>query len=303
MSRFRFVKEFLNLSTAEKTGIWILLLVSIAIPLFSALAPQKCNSKNKTNVSEFEQQILNWEKAVAEQNNKQKVDFSLDAPNQSAARSKLEPFNFDPNLLSAEEWMKLGLSDKQIKSILKFRQKGGVFKTKSDFKRMYMISDDEYAILEPFILLPDKIEVSVNNTQKEYKEPALVELNSADSATLDAVKGIGPSLVKRIIGLRTKLGGFIRIEQLHEVYGLDSTQYASISPRLFVNPYLVRKINVNTADLSELRSHPYIDNNVALSIVNYRKQHGNYQLLTDIKKSALVTDEVFNKISPYLTVQ
>lgn len=303
MSKFRFVKEFLNLSSTEKIGIWILLVIAVAFPLLSFFVPLSSNNKSKTDVSAFEQQISSWEKAVAEQNNKQNVDFTLQAPNQSATKSKLDPFNFDPNLLSTEEWIKLGLTDKQTSSIMKFRQKGGVFKTKSDFKRMYMISEGEYAVLEPFILLPEKIDYTANNHKKEYKEPAPVELNSADSAALDAVKGIGPSLSRRIITYRSKLHGFISIEQLREVYGLDSAQYSTISPRLFVNPYLVNKINVNKADLTELRNHPYIGNNVALSIVNYRKQHGDYQLLTDIKKSALVTDEVYQKISPYLTVQ
>ncbi|PKP02142.1 MAG: hypothetical protein CVU11_12925 [Bacteroidetes bacterium HGW-Bacteroidetes-6] len=297
MDRFRIFKDFLNLSRAEKTGIWLLFIITITLPLLAFYIPLGESDQHKTDFSLFEQQISAWEKAVDEQSQQKQIDFSLEAPTQSATLSRLEPFNFDPNKLSADEWSKLGLSDWQTGSIMKFRQRGGEFRTKADFQRMYVISEEEYTVLEPFIMLPEKTE------KRKYKEPAPVEINSADSTALEAINGIGPSLAHRIIGYRSKLHGFVNVEQLREVYGLDSVQYATISPQVFVNPYLVKKINVNRASFDELRSHPYIENNVALSIINYRKQHGDYQLLSDIKKSVLVTDNIYIKISPYLTVQ
>ena len=66
---------------------------------------------------------------------------------------------------------------------------------------------------------------------------------------------------------------------------------------------MIQKININTVSFDELKSHPYIGYNIALSLINYRKQHGEYTVLSDIKKSALVTEDVYEKISPYLTIQ
>jgi competence protein ComEA len=117
------------------------------------------------------------------------------------------------------------------------------------------------------------------------------------------VKGIGPYIAMKIIEQRTKLGGFYSKEQLREVYRVDSIRYAEIEPYLTVDPFEVKKLNINTATLDELKVHPYIRYNIANSIISIRQQHGRFSTIEGIKKSHLVTEDIFRKIAPYLTVE
>lgn len=305
MSRFKFIKEFLNLSRTEKTGIWLLLAIMIFIIVFSLFYQNSKTSIVSNDFSEFEKQILKWESSINDIKEQNNIYNDLNAPAYSIAKSKLNPFPFDPNKLDQNGWKELGLTDKQIKSILNYRQKGGQFRIKKDFAKIYTISKEEFSVLEPYIQLPDELKKNDKNysATSTKNEEIRVEINSADTAELKKVRGIGPTFALRIVNYRTRLHGFSNINQLKEIKGIDSAKFAQISPYLFVNPYLIQKININTVSFDELKSHPYIGYNIALSLINYRKQHGEYTVLSDIKKSALVTEDVYEKISPYLTIQ
>ena len=91
----------------------------------------------------------------------------------SRQQRKMESFPFDPNAVTLEELVRLGLSERQAQSILNYREKGGRFRSKEDFKKMYVVSDSLYERLEPFIDIPK------------------LELNAADSAALATLQGIG----------------------------------------------------------------------------------------------------------------
>ncbi|HEX2683017.1 MAG TPA: helix-hairpin-helix domain-containing protein, partial [Ferruginibacter sp.] len=82
----------------------------------------------------------------------------------------------------------------------------------------------------------------------------------------------------------------------------DST-FQKIKPRLFISSAAVKKLNVNTASVDELKAHPYLRYNVANAIVQYRSAHGNFSELNDLKKIMIITEAVYNKLSPYLTIQ
>jgi competence ComEA-like helix-hairpin-helix protein len=65
----------------------------------------------------------------------------------------------------------------------------------------------------------------------------------------------------------------------------------------------LKKININTATKDEMKIHPYIRWNLANVIVAYRDQHGSFNSVDDLKKITLISEEIFGKILPYLTVQ
>lgn len=300
------IKRFLNLSKTERYGMWVLMVLVCLYLISSFVLVESQKSDKNYDFSQYKREIHSWEQAVAESDSiRQQYYLSLDNPSRTSTQSKLKPFDFDPNKLSREQWLEMGLNEGQVKSILKFRSKGGVFRCKADFKKMYVISDEEFAIMEPFIMLPDTYEKKQNTVRDlEPKEKQVsIEINSADTEELQKVKGIGSVFASRIVRYREKLGGFINVQQLTEVKGIDSTNYNDIAAQVYVNPYAIRKIRVNEADINELSAHPYISYNIALSLVNYRKQHGRFEVLTDIKKSLLVNDDVYEKISPYLTVR
>ena len=216
-------------------------------------------------------------------------------------------FLFNPNNLPEKDWLRLGLSAKQIKVIKNYESKGGKFRTKEDVKKMYCISPEEYSLIQSYIQIPQG-EADKNFTKDTHSlkaEPIvkMVELNSADTLEFDKLKGIGFSYAKRIIKYRELLGGFVRKEQLMEVYGFDQERYNALSSVVFVDDSKVKKININADVFEELKRHPYIKYNLANLILNYRKQHGNYKSVEDIKQLNLMNDELLSKISPYLTVE
>jgi len=238
-------------------------------------------------------------------------EIVYDRPRTGSSKSKVELFYFDPNGLSPQEWQKLGISERTTTTIEKYLKKGGHFYHAEDLKKIYGIRADEFARLEPYI----KIEPSKNQTRSDtgqYSPAAskpqqlhrdLIDLNTADTAALIALPGIGSKLASRIVSFREKLGGFYAVDQVSEIYGLPDSTFEKIRVFLTIQDAVVRKLNINTASKDELKSHPYIRWNLANAIVEYRTQHGDYSTLEDLKNIGVITTEVFLKIKPYLVVQ
>lgn len=225
-------------------------------------------------------------------------------------RPKGELFYFDPNTLNAEGWKKLGLRDKTVKTIQNYLAKGGHFYKPEDLSKIYGLFEDEYTRLEPFIRIEAKkinsSSVSVNEiptpptTKTErYK---VIDINIADTSAFISLPGIGSKLAARIVNFRDKLGGFYVISQVAETYGLPDSTYQKIKQFLKLDNPSLKKININTASVDELKAHPYIRYALANPIVAYRKEHGLFSKLEDIKKVMVVTEDVYQKIYPYLTL-
>ncbi len=138
-------------------------------------------------------------------------------------------------------------------------------------------------------------------TYPERKKIALLNLNEADSASLVALPKIGPVLAGRIVQYRNKLGGFHQMNQLLEVWGFKEDVLYDLEGKVFLKPQDATAINVNEISLDELKKHPYFKYSLSQALVNYRKQHGNFQSLNDLKKIKLVNDSIFKLISPYCT--
>jgi DNA uptake protein ComE-like DNA-binding protein len=135
----------------------------------------------------------------------------------------------------------------------------------------------------------------------KLKPGETVELNTTDSATLTHVHGIGPSFARRIIAYRKQLGGFIKKEQLKEIYGLDEEKYIEINDEIRVDAARIKRLNVNTIEFEALRHFPYLSYKQANAVIQYRVQHGNYRSLNDMRDIALLNDEILSKIAPYIT--
>ncbi len=224
-----------------------------------------------------------------------------------------ELFAFNPNLASEDDFIKLGLKPYLAERILKYRSKGGKFKIKADLKKIYGFPEFLYVKLESYIDLPEiktletkttysktKIE---NNGQLpklkyEYKKQ---DLNLADSVAFEKVYGIGFKLALRIIKFREKLGGFVAMAQLKEIWGLDSTVIQEIEKKfLIAENFQPIKINANTDDFQLLKSHPYIGYQRAKLILAFRKQHGTYHSIDQLKQIQTISAEEIEKMKPYL---
>lgn len=214
-----------------------------------------------------------------------------------------ELFFFDPNSISRQGWEKLGLRDKTINTIQNFIAKGGHFYKKEDLKKIYGLRKEEYERLAPYVQIKT-ITSFENAEQKENKVVyTFIDINGADTSMLIALPGIGSKLAARIINFRNSLGGFYSIEQIKETYGLPDSTFQKIKSRLNLNKEAIKKININTATIDELKTHPYIKYTLANAIIAYRNEHGPFLKVEDIKKIVVITEETFEKISPYLSIQ
>lgn len=132
------------------------------------------------------------------------------------------------------------------------------------------------------------------------KKSLSFELNTADSLDLVQLYNIGPVIARRILKYRSLLGGYVRKEQLREVYGIDSARYNDIAPHLTVDPSRITPIDINTADIDRLKRHPYLDYYQAKAIIRLREEKGAYAGVRDILNIPIIDSETFTRIEPYL---
>ena len=201
-------------------------------------------------------------------------------------RRTYESFAFDPNTVSVADLQRLGLSERQAESIENYRSKGGRFRSKEDFRKMYVVSDTLFARLEAYIDIPK------------------LELNRADSAALVALRGIGPYYARKILDYRERLGGFVDAAQLLEIEGIDADRLASFSEDVTVDAKKIRKIDLWHASDTVLARHPYIGAKGARSVLRYRQLYDSARwTLPDLAKERALLPENIEKLKKYIEIQ
>ncbi len=217
-----------------------------------------------------------------------------------ALRKDTAFYLFDPNTISAESLVSLGLPEKTANRIINYRNKGGSFSKPEEVLRIFGMDSAWYKRALPWMRFSDQ-HPKRKNPRISNKLIMLDDINMADSARLEDVYGIGPALARRIIKFRDRLGGFVRISQLTEVYGLDTTVVQSIARQFEVRPgFQPRIIRLNNASTEELGQHPYIRWQAASAIVAYRVQHGPFDSLEQLRQLPFVKDDWIDKIRPYV---
>ena len=311
----RFMKEYLTFTHKERVGIYILLILIITclvLPLFFPLLITERKYKN----ADIADAMMKFK--ISEDSNIQALpkykDFSdrryktyREGTERSVQKSEL--FYFDPNLLGAPGWRRLGIREKTISTIQKYLDKGGHFYKASEISKIWGLQQKDINRLIPYIQIAEEPKKSENSRypRKEYikyikPEIQPFDINTADSLLWQQLPGIGGHLAKRIIAFREKLGGFASTEQVSETFGLPDSTFKKIKAKLFIGAGPIRKLNINTATIDEMRAHPYIRYALANAIVQYRIQHGAFMDVSGIKNIMLVTEEVYRKVVPYLSV-
>ncbi len=313
--------SYLYFTRKERRGSLLLLFVVLLLCLIPFLYPLLLNKKI-TSTPALDSALVNLKIKQADasqkkyaQNQEEKPYRQYDYPSSASYTSKKNEgvlFNFDPNTISAEGWKKLGLRDKTIATILNYRSKGGKFKQPDDIKKIWGLFPDEAERLLPYVqIAATNISVAPGNNYVAYNDKKFTEskksfskidINAADTSAWIALPGIGSKLSQRIINFREKLGGFYSIQQVGETFGLPDSTFQKIKPFIQLTGE-VKKININTATVDELKMHPYIRYHLANAIVQYRTQHGDYKLVEDIKKIMIVDEAAYTKMAPYLKTE
>lgn len=221
----------------------------------------------------------------------------------------VETFPFDPNTADSSQLIRLGLQSWQVHNIYKYRARGGVYRKKEDFARLYGLTVKDYHRLEPYIRISSDYQPAATLVKEERKErdtlryPVKIQedeqvvLNTADTATLRKVPGIGVYFAKEIVRYGQRLGGYVSVDQLDEI-----ADFPQASKKYFVVQQAhPKKLNVNQLTLQQLRRHPYINYYQARAIKEYCRLHGPLKSLDDLRLSRDFPPEVIQRLAPYVT--
>lgn len=311
------VKDYFTFSRKERIGIYILItiiIICITLPFLFPFFIHQHQPSNKELASEIPELNLLMDSTG---NNQPAQGYSrhYNFKPKNTTTYHTQPvtlFYFDPNTLSAVDWTRLGIRDKTISTIEKYLSHGGHFYKPEDIGKIWGLHEEDIKRLLPYVRIGNKSVVKQFSSPlppvHSYKtfikiEQKPFDINIADSAMLDSLPGIGPKLAKRMLAFREKLGGFVSVDQVKETYALPDSTFNKIKPKIFIGKSNLKKININTCTLDELKIHPYIRYTLANPIIQYRTQHGSFTSIEDIKKIVVISDEIYEKISPYLTIQ
>lgn len=295
----QFIVSFFYHSSVEKRGILILLILIVLSLTLSAfimpyLIPSPTSLKTDKNLS------LAWNRFKALHNPPGNTIHS-------GKNFENVLFTFDPNTLDSIGFITLGLKPRTAKLLLNWRRKGKVFYKKEEFKKLYTLTTEEYNRLAPYIIIQqDTKEHNTNNSEhsKTFAPlPAHIDINTADSATLVKLRGIGPFFAHKLIERRNALGGYINQEQLMEAYHFKDSTFAMLKEKLVINPYSIHKIRLNTATEEQLKAHPYIGEKGAKNILLYRNAIERFEKIDQLRQVPLMNEEIYRKIVPYLSIE
>lgn len=216
---------------------------------------------------------------------------------------------FDPNVADSSTLVHLGFKPWQAKNILKYRAAGGRFRKPEDLKRLYGMTDSMYLALAPYIsiaqvendsVLADTLGLDSLPVWTSEKKDTLINLRTADTTELKMIRGIGSYRARQIVGYRERLGGFVRVEQVKEILGMESTEVDSILAHLWIDSVAVEQMNVNTIGVQRLSRHPYLRFEQAKAIYELRRRKIRLDSIQQLQAIDCISGETLEKIAPYL---
>ena len=285
-----------DMSIQHQRGVWILLIASILIifaPRFFLLLEKE---------EEFSELILiPVEKKASWENTRKYHPWKKTRKKRKNKTFKKPTELFDPNDLSKEEWMQYGLSEKQASIVLKFTKRG--IHSNDELQKIKFIPKETFENMKQFT----RYSAAENAEVKKYIKALstsriLVDVNNATEQDLLNIKGIGPFYARQIIKYQQQLGGFIRKEQLMEVWKMTPEMYEQIQDKISCESSMIKQLSVNQASVEELQAHPYLNWNQANSIVKMRMQKGVFKSIDEIRQSVIIDQETFEKVRPYLSL-
>jgi competence protein ComEA len=315
---WKLVKDYFVFTRKDRVGMLVMLVLMLGVILLPGWMQKHAEMPVAVNDSSFIA-IRNIEKPTEEPN-------TIRNPygNSPALQTAASLFYFDPNRIDATGWTKLGIREKTIQTILNYLAKGGKFRRPEDLQKIYGLRPADYERLNPYIRIVEPFDMDKKSQlaviQKSYSEPyhesfsndtkpafvkyekhyAVVDINNSDTTAWIALPGIGSKLAARIVSFRNKLGGFYSIDQVAETFGLPDSVFKRLKVYLKLENIVLRKININSASPEEFKSHPYIRWNLGQAIIAYRNAHGKFNNPEELKNIMSLTDEIYNKLVPYL---
>lgn len=243
---------------------------------------------------------------------KREAAYALRKGRRKTERQRIVLSDFDPNTADSLQLRRLGLPAYVVSHILRYREKGGVFRSTDALAKIYGLKEEQFLQLRPYIQIDPSFQKTRRDTGRvgtaypeafsrveKYAPGTVLSLNSADTSQLKRVPGIGSGLASMIVAYRNRLGGFTHVEQLQEISYADT----SLNKWFVVKDPPFRMIRVNKDGLDRLRNHPYMDFYKARAILEYRRKRGKIKGLSRLSLFEEFSEKDLQRLSPYLSFE
>lgn len=284
------LREYFAYSRKERRGLLILFILWLALLFYQQY-------KYRDSLLFFNPNGYQ----ISYQNEVRKFDSISYAQLSNNTPFKVKVFPKYFNYATKYDFENLGINEKQILKLIALQKNGLKIYTRDDLLQCKEIDSTTINILTQHLKFFQEKKYFRPNEARPI-ENIIIDINTADTLQLDQVRGISKGLAKRIVNYRERLGGYIKKEQLQEIWGMDSLSYTSLVINTRVISNNIKPININTADINALGKHPYIGYALAKIIVNYRTQHGPYQKVEDLFNIHVMNADIFSKIEVYISV-
>ena len=235
---------------------------------------------------------------------------------------KLQKFN--PNTYTYEQLREAGLPKEVAVGIVRWRSYGKVYRLKEDLALASGMTDSLYSVLKPYIIIDSEVaakpkdyaaadgvkqkpkqQQSAQSEQvvekvEAVEQPSLLELNSADTTQLIAIKGIGSKSAAEIVKYRDLLGGYHSVEQILELKCITEQNYEKILQQICCDSCKISKIDINFATAKAVGRHPYVSRTALRKIFKQRQLKGGWSRIEDLVEDEILSEDEAKRLAPYL---
>jgi len=294
------IKKYFSTTSSERKGMFVLVSLLVVLISFFFVSDYFFDSSSvMISIKELEGAEAIAVKSKSYQNQLKKKELEL--------------FQFNPNKIDKGEWEKLGFSSKQAASIINFRKSGFQFKEKSDLKKLFVVDEEKYKQLEPYVIIPK---------QKILKEQACyrVLFISSLAPVYDGLEGLGQVYYKKEkANYKYYSNSYTNWEQANsylttiESKGFEGAFITKLSCDFNCYPIHQNEkvkqekvkraiIELNSADTTELKTLKGVGSYYAKNIVKYRAQLGGFYELSQLLEVYGVEEELMRSNQGFLTV-
>lgn len=321
----KLVKEILFLKKGEQRALLI-----ISLLLFTSLIFRTSILFNSAKEDQPDSDFIVQIEKLREEMEKLELKKTLEIGTVVKSTPALNPMYFNPNTVNRDTLIQMGFPPSATENLIRYREAGGRFRKPGDLRKIYGMDSLVYQAISGFILIEDASSKDSNVSGRQTKQAAwenkkggasadhvvrstaehraesyaapsiLMELNAADSMDLIKIRGIGPVYSSRIIRYRDLLGGFYSLDQLWDIYGMDSLKYEFLSASLYIDTSLVRCEDINKVSYHSLIRHPYFSRKQVEDLLHYRNFAGEIRELAELKTNQVLDSAGYEKIKHYL---
>ena len=232
------------------------------------------------------------------------------------------PHHFDPNTVDSMTLVGFGLKEWKVRNFLHYRAAGKVFRSAEEMGKTHGWTEEDVEKVRGYVRVGKEYGKDGKNGRNEkigrdgkgwerredvperasnkFRSLTKVDVNTADTALLRRVPGIGGKISEAIVTYRKKLGGFHSVEQLRElkIVSPELLEWFEVSS----SPD-IQRLNINKASFQALNSHPYISYEQTKALLQYIRLYGKVKDEQALVETGIFTKEDLERLRPYIAYE